>query len=68
MDDNETFELNNGDELSWNIPNYEIESNIKLRISNSCPATGSRVYTCVSHHHCNFRASFGPIRSTKKLI
>ena len=68
MDETENFEMNNLDELSRKITHYEIESGINLRISKSCPETGSRIYTCVSHHHCNFRASFGPIRSSKKII
>ena len=68
MDETENFEMNNSDELSRKITHYEIESGINLRISKSCPQTGSRMYTCVSHHHCNFRASFGPIRSSKKIV
>ena len=49
MDETENFEMNNLDELSRKITHYEIESGINLRISKSCPETGSRIYTCVSH-------------------
>ncbi len=56
------------DDLSKKIREYEVATDIKLRIQKSNSKVGSRLYTCVSHKNCVFRARFGPKRGNKKLI
>jgi hypothetical protein len=56
------------DDLGNKIYQYEVASGIKLRISKSNINVGSRLYTCVSHKDCVFRARFGPTRGNKKLV
>ncbi len=56
------------DDLSIKITQYEREADIKLRIEKSSNVIGSRLYTCVSHNNCMFRARFGPRRGDKKII
>jgi hypothetical protein len=68
MDEDEKFEMNNLDELYRKITHYQIESNIVLRKQKSCPKTGYCFFTCVSHKNCSFFASFGPNRSSKKIV
>lgn len=68
MNQDEKFQMNNLDELYRKIMHYEIESNITLRRDKSNPRIGYCVYSCVSHKNCTFRASFGPIRSSKKIV
>ncbi len=56
------------DDLSKKIIKYEVASDLKLRINKSNSKVGSRLYTCVSHKNCGFRARFGPRRGDKKLV
>ena len=56
------------EDLTKKIRKYEVASDIKLRISKSNSKVGSRLYTCVSHENCVFRARFGPQRGNKKLV
>ncbi len=65
---NQQYVYRDLEEVTEKISLYELESKIKLRIQKSVNAIGSRLYTCVSHEGCNFRASFGPRRGNKDLI
>ena len=56
------------EEVSQKIEMYEFESKNKLRISKSVATVGSRLYTCVAHEGCQFRAAFGPRRGDKQLV
>ena len=56
------------DEVSDKIAKYEMENNVKLKICKSNASIGSRLYTCVSHTECKFRARFGPRRGDKQLV
>ena len=56
------------DDLTKKILKYEVASDLKLRISKSNSKVGSRLYTCVSHKNCVFRARFGPKRGNKQIV
>ncbi len=56
------------DDLSKKITYYEECADIKLKVSKSDTKIGSRLYTCISHLNCCFRARFGPRRGNKNIV
>ena len=48
------------------IDQYESVSALRLAIRHS--TSGSKIYRCASHEKCNFKAKFGIVKGTAKLI
>ena len=60
--------FNDFDHLSNFICDYETQSKCKLRVMKSNSKIGFRLYACVQHLNCSFKASFGRRREDHHLI